>query len=1051
MSDYRDTIKAAIENGFYLDSCGSDDMKYVWGRYIDLCGMEIEDAIPYSPEDCCCGGGGDESAKTKNTVTLLMAENSEGNYTLRFSAQYASTNDYVVSFVMDGATRLVTVPAGSSMFDSGLMGETPQKPYAVISDITIMSESEKYTYIAKNTVKTGLFTLTVNKESEQIKETLKYGTVYTLPFVEERTGYDFVWKDENGNVITGDTITMPEKNTTINGNYVLQSYELTYNIVEFNYVNGSIESSITTNDITLAYGTNILNALNGLTPEKEGHTFSGWKYDDGTAVPSTATMPNEDILVTCTYELNTYTLTYKSDGNVFTAETYYFRQNIIPLSETPSKEGYTFNGWDAVIPQLMPASDLVVNAVYHANQYNVNYYVDGVATYTDTYDYGQTIVLREPETKEGYTFSGWSEAPETMPAHDVDIYGTFTINTYALAYMVDGEVYTAQTYEYGETITPIDEPTREGYTFSGWQGVPETMPAHDVTVTGEFIVNQYTITYVVDGETYSSQTWNYGETIVPLADPEKEGYTFGGWQGVPDTMPASDVTVTGTFTINTYVATYVVDGEPYSSQTYEYGELIIPITEPEKEGYTFSGWQDVPETMPANDITITGEFAINQYTIYYKVDGEDYSSQTLNYGETIILIAEPEKEGYTFGGWSEAPETMPAHDITITGTFAINSYILNYMVDGEPYSSQTYEYGETIVPLADPEKEGYTFGGWQGVPETMPANDVTVTGTFAINEYTIEYMVDGELYSSQTYNYGETVVPVDEPTREGYTFSGWQGVPETMPAHDVTVTGEFNIAQYTLSFRVDNKPYTSVTGEYGTAVPEIATPSMVGYTFSGWDKEIPQTFPAQDMTFDGTLIANTHVANYVIDGEPYSSVTYNYGQAIIYPNIPREGYILRWDKVHQTMPDYDITITGTYVEVKEETTIYYDAIYTSGDTGISDVSGFNSYEYEDGAESALTFTIPANPEYTTAEEEYEEEEFEQWCEDHEYTAYFAKPVGTSFIFKDALGNDLTNLVAVVGSEFVVNGANYQGYAYRTNTCCVASDINLTYKLTITKN
>ena len=369
MSDYRDTVKAAIENGFYLDSCGSDDMKYVWGRYIDLCGMDVEDAIPYSPEDCC-GGGGDKSGKTKNTVTILMAENGEGNYTLRFSAQYASTDDYTVSFVMDGTTRLVTVPAGSSMFDSGLVGENPQKPYATLSDITIMSESETYTYTVKNTVKTGIFELTVNKEGEEIKEALKYGTVYTLPFVEERTGYDFVWKDEEGNVITGDTITMPEKNTTINGNYVLQSYELTYNIVEFNYVNGGVESSITTNNLTLAYGTNILNALEGLTPEKEGHSLVAWKYSDGTTVPAAATMPNEDITVECAYELNTYTLTYKSDGNVFTAETYYFRQNIVPISETPSKEGYTFSEWDSEIPQLMPASNLIVNAVYQINQYN---------------------------------------------------------------------------------------------------------------------------------------------------------------------------------------------------------------------------------------------------------------------------------------------------------------------------------------------------------------------------------------------------------------------------------------------------------------------------------------------------------------------------------------------------------------------------------------------------------------------------------------------------------------------------------------------------------
>ena len=70
-------------------------------------------------------------------------------------------------------------------------------------------------------------------------------------------------------------------------------------------------------------------------------------------------------------------------------------------------------------------------------------------------------------------------------------------------------------------------------------------------------------------------------------------------------MPAKDVTVTGTFSVNKYKLVYKVDGQEYKSYDVEYGATITPETEPTKEGYTFSGWSDIPATMPAKDLTIT--------------------------------------------------------------------------------------------------------------------------------------------------------------------------------------------------------------------------------------------------------------------------------------------------------------------------------------------------------------------------------------------------------------------------------------------------------------
>lgn len=125
----------------------------------------------------------------------------------------------------------------------------------------------------------------------------------------------------------------------------------------------------------------------------------------------------------------------------------------------------------------------------------------------------------------------------------------------------------------------------------------------------------------------------------------------------------------------TYTLTYVVDGETYKTLKYEAGDIIIPESEPAKEGYTFSGWSDFPETMPAKDITVTGTFVLlnDKFKLTYIVDGEVYKSYDIKIGSTIIPETEPTKEGYTFSGWSDIPEEMPAHDVTITGTFTRDS------------------------------------------------------------------------------------------------------------------------------------------------------------------------------------------------------------------------------------------------------------------------------------------------------------------------------------------------------------------------------------------
>lgn len=368
------------------------------------------------------------------------------------------------------------------------------------------------------------------------------------------------------------------------------------------------------------------------------------------------------------------------------------------------------------------------------------YKIDGVVYKTVTYAVGETIVPEPAPTKEGYTFSGWSEIPATMPNHDVIVNGSFTINKYKLIYMVDGVEYKKYDVEYGATITPEPAPTKEGYTFSGWSEIPKTMPTHDVTVTGSFTINKYKLVYKVDGAEYKSYELEYGATITPEPAPTKEGYTFSGWSEIPSTMPAHDVTVTGSFTKGAYKLTYMVDGEVYKTISYDYGATITPEPAPVKDGYTFSGWSEIPATMPAHDVTVTGSFTINKYKLTYTVDGEEYKSFEIEYGASITPEPTPTKEGYTFSGWSDIPETMPAHDVTVTGSFTVNQYTITYIINDEVYTTQTVDYGSTIIPPAAPEREGYDFA-WADYPETMPAYDITIYGTYTTG---IEAIMAGE-------------------------------------------------------------------------------------------------------------------------------------------------------------------------------------------------------------------------------------------------------------------------------------------------------------------
>ena len=277
------------------------------------------------------------------------------------------------------------------------------------------------------------------------------------------------------------------------------------------------------------------------------------------------------------------------------------------------------------------------------------------------------------------------------------------------------------------------------------------------------------------------------DLVIPEGVSSIGNFAFGGCTGLTSVTIPSSVTSIGAYSfedcnipivVSMIENPFEISSETFTQNTFKNATLYVPKGTIEKYK-AISGWKEFLFISDAN-----------RYKLTYIVDNELYKSYEIEEGITINPETEPTKEGYTFSGWSEIPETMPAHDVTVTGTFSINKYKLTYSIDSEEYKSFEIEYGASITPEPTPTKEGYTFSGWSDIPETMPAHDVTVTGSFTVNQYTITYIINDEVYTTQTVDYGSTIIPPAAPEREGYDFA-WADYPETMPAYDITIYGTY--------------------------------------------------------------------------------------------------------------------------------------------------------------------------------------------------------------------------------------------------------------------
>ena len=252
------------------------------------------------------------------------------------------------------------------------------------------------------------------------------------------------------------------------------------------------------------------------------------------------------------------------------------------------------------------------------------------------------------------------------------------------------------------------------------------------------------------------------------------------------------------------------------------------------------------------------EEVIGAYKVTFVTEKENEVPSQIRANAPAAQPTDPAKEEHNFDGWYKGEEKWNFADavtesLTLTARWTANRYTITFDTDGgSEIAPITQDYGTAVTAPANPTKTGYTFAGWdQEIPATMPAGNMTITARWTVNQYTITFKPENggeDIVIRQ--DYGTAVTAPANPTRTGYTFAGWdRELPATMPAGNMTITARWTVNQYTITFKPENGGEDIVIRQdYGTAVTAPANPTRTGYTFAGWDQELPTTMPAENMT-----------------------------------------------------------------------------------------------------------------------------------------------------------------------------------------------------------
>ena len=411
---------------------------------------------------------------------------------------------------------------------------------------------------------------TLGGSSGAIQIIVKNGSAFTAPASDgltrpagETDNY-FMWLDGNGNSYEpGGSV--PADVTELTVQWTAPIYAVTLNTNGGTINNGNVTEYI--------YGVGAtLPTADDMT--YTGHTFKGWYDNEGlTGDPVMAIggteMGNKEYWAKWT--INQYTITFDTDGGSEVAPITQDYGTAITAPADPTREGYTFTGWDKTIPATMPAGDMTITAQWTVNQYTITYDLDGGTAEgnPDTYTVETDAFTLKNPTRPGYTFTGWSgtgltgedNLTVTIPKGSTgnrSYTAHWSLNTYSITYDLNGGTASGNPTSYtveSATIT-LNQPTKTGYTFTGWSGtdltgednLTVTIPAGstgDRSYTAHWSLNTYSIAYDLDGGTAfgNPDSYTVESAAITLNEPTKAGYVFTGWSGT-DLVGEDNLTVT---------------------------------------------------------------------------------------------------------------------------------------------------------------------------------------------------------------------------------------------------------------------------------------------------------------------------------------------------------------------------------------------------------------------------------------------------------------------------------------------------------------------------
>ena len=458
--------------------------------------------------------------------------------------------------------------------------------------------------------------------------------------------------------------------------------------------------------------------------------------------------------------------------------------------------------------------------------------------------------------------------------------------------------------------TAPDAPTKRGYIFNGWLngGTPYDFTQNvtqNIYLTADWTPKSYTVKFDTNGGTaIADKTLTWDDKVLDgVSDPEKPGYDFAGWTfdggnvltrttyanlAADDTV--TSITLTAQWTLHLYTVTLDANGGTFDASgstvaqdtmQVTYGGNFEQMPIPRYKGFFFRGWYDEQwGGRQYGDEDGRGTYTYDKTedcTLYALWEEAPLCTVTFNPNGGTLTGAEtcqekqneriqkpyeePIREGYYFRGWYKDADCTQMWDfddpipgnMTLYAGWDILSYVIRVRLEnGEQDIIINQNYGTPVTAPDDPTKEGYTFIGWDiPFPAKMPAKITTITAQWTINQYTITFdTAGGSEIDSIEQDYDTAITAPDAPTKEGYTFIGWDTtVPKKMPAKDMTVKARWQINRYKITFDTDGgSEIDPIEQDYDTAITAPDNPTKEGYAFIDWDTTVPAKMPARDMT-----------------------------------------------------------------------------------------------------------------------------------------------------------------------------------------------------------